>query len=184
MPIRTRPPIVLTLLLLAPLSIVTATQAQTLARPNWVGSGIATSTWWKSSLIYRVDSTNIPNDGLSGITQRLDLLQSLGVDAVWLDPYPSTATTLDKVNQALGTMADLDDFIASASRQKMRVIVDLPASAPPDTMRSIARSWLTRGAAGLYHKGADYGPTLLHDLRQMQSSFALRTVVQTTVLSV
>jgi alpha-glucosidase len=52
--------------------------------------------WWKHALIYEIyprsfqDSNGDGVGDLNGITQRLDYLQTLGVDAIWLSPiYPS-----------------------------------------------------------------------------------------------
>ena len=62
--------------------------AQTLARPGWVGSGLSSQAWWQSAVIYRVQPQSFQDsdgDGvgdLRGLAQRLDYLQSIGVDAV------------------------------------------------------------------------------------------------------
>ena len=52
--------------------------------------------WWKHALFYEIyprsfqDSNGDGIGDLNGITQRLDYLKTLGVDAVWLSPiYPS-----------------------------------------------------------------------------------------------
>ena len=52
--------------------------------------------WWKNAVIYEVyprsfQDTNGDGIGdLNGITERLDYLKDLGVDAIWLTPvYPS-----------------------------------------------------------------------------------------------
>ena len=52
--------------------------------------------WWKNAVIYEIyprsfqDSNGDGIGDLNGITERLDYLQSLGVDAIWLSPvYPS-----------------------------------------------------------------------------------------------
>jgi alpha-glucosidase len=48
--------------------------------------------WWKHPVIYEIyprsfqDSNGDVIGDLNGITQRLDYLQSLGVDALWLSP--------------------------------------------------------------------------------------------------
>src|SRR5580698_9444343 len=54
------------------------------------------SNWWKNAVIYEIyprsfqDSNGDGIGDLNGITQRLDYLQELGVDAIWLTPvYPS-----------------------------------------------------------------------------------------------
>jgi Glycosidases len=49
--------------------------------------------WWRTAVIYQVyprsfaDSTGDGVGDLRGITQRLDALAHLGVDAVWLSPF-------------------------------------------------------------------------------------------------
>ncbi|MCE1695434.1 alpha,alpha-phosphotrehalase, partial [Enterobacter hormaechei] len=52
--------------------------------------------WWMDSVIYQIypksfqDSTGSGTGDINGITQRLDYLQRLGVDAIWITPiYPS-----------------------------------------------------------------------------------------------
>ena len=55
-----------------------------------------TQPWWKGAVLYEIyprsfqDSNNDGIGDLNGITQRLDYLKTLGVDAIWLSPiYPS-----------------------------------------------------------------------------------------------
>ena len=54
------------------------------------------SSWWKSAVIYQIyirsfqDSNGDGIGDISGIIQRLDYLEWLGVDTVWITPfYPS-----------------------------------------------------------------------------------------------
>ena len=58
-------------------------------------------TWWKHAVIYEIyprsfqDSNGDGIGDLNGITQRLDYLQKLGVDAIWISPmYPLAAGRL------------------------------------------------------------------------------------------
>ena len=67
-----------------------------------------------------------------GIVQRLDHLQWLGVDAVWISPfYPSPmddfgydVTDHRAVDRAYGSMVDFDRLVAEAHARGIRVIVD------------------------------------------------------------
>jgi glycosidase len=138
--------------------------AQTLARPGWVGSGLTQETWWQNAVFYRIQPKNFQDsdgDGvgdLHGILQRLDYLQSLGVDAIVLEPpFDDTG---------------FDDLLSEATRRHVRLIVEL---SPGTTQRTLAeaRSWLTRGAAGIYAKSslAANQPGTVSDLMQ-----ALRTL--------
>jgi alpha-glucosidase len=70
---------------------------------------------------------------LRGLTSRLEHLERLGVDGVWLNPtMPSpnedwgydVADYMD-VDPAYGTLADLDELMAEAGRRGIRVLLDL-----------------------------------------------------------
>ncbi len=95
--------------------------------------------WWERALIYQVyprsyaDSDDDGVGDLPGIVSRLDHLEWLGVDAVWLGPtFPSpnadwgydVADYLG-VHPDLGTPADLERLIVEAGRRHIRVLLDL-----------------------------------------------------------
>ncbi len=96
-------------------------------------------TWWRDGVLYQVYPRSFADanaDGigdLRGITARLDHLQWLGVDGIWLDPImvsPNDDWGYDvadycDVDPALGTIADAEELIAEASRRDVRVILDL-----------------------------------------------------------
>ena len=79
--------------------------------------------WWKHAVFYEIyprsfqDSDGDGIGDLNGITQRLDYLQSLGVDAIWLSPiYPSPQVDFgydisdyENIDPQYGTLADLTD---------------------------------------------------------------------------
>lgn len=134
---------------------------QTLARPGWAGSGMNSDAWWRHAAIYEIDPKSFA-DGLKGTTQRLDYVQTIGIDAVLLDGIPSGT-----IDPALGTMDDLDDLIHQASSRNIRVLMNLDAKAADLT--SIARLWLTHGIAGFYVPGATAAQ--LGDLRKVLNSF-------------
>src|SRR5665213_3491609 len=84
--------------------------------------------WWKHALIYEIyprsfqDSNGDGVGDLNGITQRLDYLQTLGVDAIWLSPmYPSPQVDFGydianytAIDPQYGTLADFDRLLAAA----------------------------------------------------------------------
>jgi alpha-glucosidase len=96
-------------------------------------------TWWRDGVLYQLYprsymDTNADGIGdLRGITARLDHLQWLGVDGIWLDPImvsPNQDWGYDvadyvDVDPALGTVADAEELIAEASERGIRVILDL-----------------------------------------------------------
>ncbi|PRA82394.1 glycoside hydrolase family 13 protein [Microbacterium sp. MYb66] len=97
------------------------------------------SEWWRSAVIYQIyprSFADASGDGigdLPGITSRLDALQELGVDAIWLSPFmtsPQRDAGYDvadyrDVDPLFGTLADFDEMLAQAHARDIRVIVDL-----------------------------------------------------------
>lgn len=101
-------------------------------------TGAAHAPWWTHAVIYEIyprsfqDSNGDGVGDLNGVTQRLDYLKRLGVDAIWLTPfYPSPNydfgyDVADYTNVApeYGTMADWDRLVAAARKRGIRVLVD------------------------------------------------------------
>jgi alpha-glucosidase len=97
------------------------------------------SEWWRDAVIYQVyprsfQDTNGDGIGdLNGITEHLDYLQKLGVDAIWLSPvYPSPnfdvgydVSDYRDINPEYGTMADFNRLMAEANKRHIRVIMDM-----------------------------------------------------------
>src|SRR5512133_1055373 len=95
--------------------------------------------WWQRAVLYQVyirsfaDSDGDGVGDLKGITGRLDYLEWLGVDALWLSPVtPSpdkdwgydVADYID-VQPVFGGMPALDDLVAKAAERDIQVIIDL-----------------------------------------------------------
>ena len=95
--------------------------------------------WYRTAVFYEVmlrsfaDSTGAGTGDLRGLIQRLDYLQWLGIDCLWLPPfYPSPlrdggydVSDFTAVAAQYGTIADFTDLIDAAHERGMRVIVDL-----------------------------------------------------------
>jgi alpha-glucosidase len=95
--------------------------------------------WWRHAVIYEIyprsfqDSNGDGTGDLNGITQRLDYLQELGVDAIWIAPiYPSPqvdfgydVSDYEAVDPLYGTLADFDRLLAEARRRHLHVILDM-----------------------------------------------------------
>ena len=97
------------------------------------------SSWWQTGIIYQIyprsfqDSNGDGIGDLDGIRQRLDYVESLAVDAIWLSPiYPSPmhdfgydVADYTAVNPMFGTMADFDALLADVHDRGMKLILDL-----------------------------------------------------------
>ncbi|HKH18008.1 MAG TPA: alpha-amylase family glycosyl hydrolase [Solirubrobacteraceae bacterium] len=100
---------------------------------------MAAETWWRDGVLYQIyprsfaDSDGDGIGDLRGILARLDHLEWLGIDGIWLNPtMPSpnedwgydVADYCD-VHPDLGTLEDLDALVAAAGERGMRVLLDL-----------------------------------------------------------
>ena len=96
-------------------------------------------TWWKHAVIYEIyprsfqDSNGDGIGDLNGITQRLDYLQALGIDAIWISPmFPSPQVDFgydisdyENVDPQYGTLADFDRLTAEAKKRDIRIVLDM-----------------------------------------------------------
>jgi len=95
--------------------------------------------WWKKAVIYQIypksfqDSNGDGIGDLPGIISRLDYLQKLGIDAIWLSPiYKSPGidngydiADYEAIDPQYGTMADMKKLILEAKKRNIRIIMDL-----------------------------------------------------------
>lgn len=94
--------------------------------------------WWQHAVIYEIyirsfqDSNGDGIGDLKGISQRLDYLKKLGVDAIWITPfYPSPnadfgydVADYTNVSKDYGTLADWDYLVNEANKRGIRILVD------------------------------------------------------------
>ena len=95
--------------------------------------------WYKDAVIYQLHvRTFCDSDGngigdFRGLTNKLDYLQELGINAIWLLPfYPSPLrddgydiSDYTSVNPTYGTIEDFKTFLAAAHGRRIRVITEL-----------------------------------------------------------
>lgn len=95
--------------------------------------------WWRGSVVYQLyprsfhDGDGDGTGDLAGMTQKLDYLVSLGVDAVWVNPwYPSPLADggydvedYFGIDPRYGTLHDAVEFVERAHDLGLRVITDL-----------------------------------------------------------
>jgi maltose alpha-D-glucosyltransferase/alpha-amylase len=98
-----------------------------------------TNEWYKDAVFYEVfvrafaDSNGDGIGDLQGLTSKLDYLQELGIDCVWLLPiYPSPlrddgydVADFYRIHPDYGTVEDFQELVAQAHRRGLRVIADL-----------------------------------------------------------
>ncbi len=96
-------------------------------------------TWWKEAVVYQIyprsfqDSNNDGIGDLNGVRQRLDYLQTLGVDVLWLCPfYPSPnddngydISDYRNIMPEFGTLQDFDALLDDVHGRGMRLVIDL-----------------------------------------------------------
>ena len=109
-------------------------------KPLMTPTALATSElpWWQKGIVYQIyprsyqDSNGDGVGDLPGITQRLDYIKSLNVDAIWLSPfYPSPmhdwgydVSNYTDIDPLFGVMSDFDRLLAEIHKRDMKLIID------------------------------------------------------------
>ena len=95
--------------------------------------------WWKSAVFYQIypksfqDTTGTGVGDLRGVISRLDYLEELGIDGIWLSPVcasPQKDNGYDisdycAIDPMFGTMDDMEELIAEAKQRGISIIMDL-----------------------------------------------------------
>lgn len=95
--------------------------------------------WWKEAVAYQVyprsfnDSNGDGIGDLPGLIEKLDYLENLGIDVIWLSPmYPSPnddngydISDYKGIMSEFGTMDDFDQLLSSIHQRGMKLILDL-----------------------------------------------------------
>ena len=95
--------------------------------------------WWKGKVAYQIypksfkDSNGDGVGDLKGITEKLDYLQQLGIDILWLSPvYKSPfidqgydISDYYAIDPLFGSMEDMEELIAEGKKREISIIMDL-----------------------------------------------------------
>ncbi|MCG1140356.1 alpha-glucosidase [Staphylococcus epidermidis] len=95
--------------------------------------------WWKEAVAYQVyprsfnDSNGDGIGDLPGLIEKLDYLENLGIDVIWLSPmYPTPnddngydISDYKGIMSEFGTMNDFDQLLSSIHQRGMKLILDL-----------------------------------------------------------
>lgn len=98
-----------------------------------------TKKWWHDKVAYQIypksfyDSNGDGIGDIPGIISKLDYLQDLGIDIIWLSPcYPSPLadegydiSDYYDIDPRFGTMADMDRLIEETKKRNMYILMDL-----------------------------------------------------------
>ena len=117
--------------------------------------------WWQRGIIYQVyprsfmDSDGDDVGDLAGIRSKLDYLQWLGVDAIWISPiYPSPMadfgydiSNYTDIDPIFGTLDDFDALLADAHGRGLKVLLDYVPNHTSDQHPWFLASRSSRGSA-------------------------------------
>jgi alpha-glucosidase len=110
-----------------------------MSKPEFLTSKNTDAEWWRTAVIYQVYPRSFADgngDGLGdlvGITDKLESLASLGIDAIWFSPFfksPQKDAGYDisdyrQIDPIFGTNEDFDVLLAKAKSLGIRIIVDI-----------------------------------------------------------
>ncbi|QDX92806.1 alpha,alpha-phosphotrehalase [Brevibacillus laterosporus] len=122
-------------------------------------------TWWKKAVVYQIypksflDTTGSGIGDLEGITRRLDYLQQLGVDVIWLTPIyasPQKDNGYDisdyyTINPEYGTMETFEQLLHEAHQRNIKLIMDIVVN-----HTSIEHEWFREAASSKENRYRDY----------------------------
>src|SRR4051812_22455554 len=142
----------------------TQTPAHSAAGPRG-GQLLKEAAWWQNAVFYEIapisfqDSNGDGKGDLPGLIGRLDYLEWLGVDALWLTPiYPSPMLDLGydiadfcAVDPAYGTLQDFDRLVSSLRARGMHLILDFVPNHTSDQ-----HAWFKESKASRNNARADW----------------------------
>ena len=129
-----------------------------MTEPKPVAEPAVDKDWWRGAVIYQIYPRSFQDhngDGvgdLVGITERLDYVADLGVDAIWLSPFFTSpmkdfgydVSNYRDVDPIFGTLGDFDRLLKKAHALGLKVIIDQVISHSSDKHPWFQESRLSR----------------------------------------
>ncbi|WP_024615267.1 alpha-glucosidase [Clostridium sp. Ade.TY] len=121
--------------------------------------------WWHNSVVYQIyprsfnDSNNDGIGDIKGIIEKLDYLEKLGIDVIWLSPVyksPNDDNGYDisdyrDIMDEFGTMKDMDELIKRAKEHGIKIVMDLVVNHTSDEHK-----WFIEAKKSKDNKYRDY----------------------------
>ena len=121
--------------------------------------------WWKESVVYQIyprsfnDSNGDGIGDIKGITEKLDYLNELGIDVVWLSPVyksPNDDNGYDisdyrNIMDEFGTMEDWEEMLEGMHKRGIRLVMDLVVNHSSDE-----HAWFTEARKSKDNPFRDY----------------------------
>ncbi|GAA0365199.1 alpha-glucosidase [Alkalibacterium iburiense] len=121
--------------------------------------------WWQEAVVYQIyprsfqDSNGDGIGDIPGIIQRLDYLEDLGIQAIWLCPVYASPnedngydiSDYETIHPEYGTMADMETLIKEADKRNIRIVMDLIVNHTSDQHR-----WFQEAKKGKDNPYRDY----------------------------
>jgi oligo-1,6-glucosidase/alpha-glucosidase len=121
--------------------------------------------WWKSTTVYQIyprsfyDSNDDGIGDLKGIIQKLDYLQDIGFETIWISPFTQSpqrdfgydVSDYCAIAPEYGTMEDFDTLLKEVHQRKMKLVFDLVMNHTSDQ-----HAWFKESASSKDNPKADW----------------------------
>ncbi|MFC4402642.1 alpha,alpha-phosphotrehalase [Gracilibacillus xinjiangensis] len=121
--------------------------------------------WWQKSVVYQIypksfnDTTGNGVGDIQGIIEKLDYLNELGIDVIWLTPIyasPQNDNGYDisdyfSIHPEYGTMRDFEELLDEAHRKNIKVIMDIVVN-----HTSTEHEWFKQSKSSLQNPYRDF----------------------------
>lgn len=122
-------------------------------------------SWWKNAVVYQIyprtfqDSNGDGIGDIPGIINRMDYLETLGINAIWLSPVyqsPNDDNGYDisdyqAIDPEFGTMDDMDRLIEEGKKRNIQIVMDLVVNHTSDE-----HEWFIEAKTNKESKYRDY----------------------------